>query len=408
MNDIAVCTISARNFSAHAITLLNSIRQFHSDVDFFYVVADEEPFGIQREKSFFEVVRASDLGIASFNEMSFKYDIVELNVALKPFVIKKLIDKGYKKVLYFDADIMVFSSLDVIINLLESYSIIVTPHILSPITLKNKLNILENGLLKNGCYNLGFIGVSNTNESNRFLQWWADKCSRDCYREPESGLFVDQKWIDLVPSIFNYVYILKNAGCNMAYWNLHERKLQKNMMMNNKERLIFFHFSGLEIENINQISKYQSTYLLSERQDLQDIFQSYRANVITNGYEKVKNLEYAYNQYSNGLKIGLVARRLYSSVSQQYPDPFSTKKNSYYMLLKKHNLLEYSKESFITEELINSKCKSVNSLLRIICRIMGVNHYSNLMRYMRYVSIIRQQSFLLGKDLIYEKRDCLK
>src|ERR1017187_7472506 len=38
-------------------------------------------------------------------------------------------------------------------------------------------------------------------------------------------MFVDQKWINLAPCFFENVKILKQPGCNMAFWNLHERHL---------------------------------------------------------------------------------------------------------------------------------------------------------------------------------------
>jgi len=396
MNDIAICTISAKNFSAHARTLLNSVRQFHNDVDLFYLVADENVSKIQQSNASFEVIQASDIEISTFYEMAFKYDIIEFSVALKPFIIKKLLVQGYKKVIYFDADIMVFHSLNSIIQLLNHCSIIITPHILSPIPLESEFHNWERRLLQNGSYNLGFIALSNTAESGKFLQWWSDKCVRECYREQETGLCVDQKWVDLVPSLFNYVYILKDVGCNMAYWNLHERKLQSSMLVNGREPLIFFHFSGLDLENINQISKYQNTYSLEKRPDLNDIFQVYKKNVLLNGYDKVRNLVYAYGQYDNGVPIGLVARRLYSAVAQQYPDPFETKKGGYYELLKKNKLLESNNPKPITIKQIDSKSKVINYLLRNLCKIIGIDRYNNLMRYMRYVSVIRRQTFLLN------------
>ena len=397
MNDVAVCTVSAKNFCAHARTLLKSIRQFHNDVDLFYFVADENAFQVQQSTDPFKVIQASDIGISTFSEMAFKYDIVEFNVALKPFIIKKMLDQGYRKVIYFDADIMVFHDFENIIELLSCYSIIITPHILSPIPLGNGFHNRESGFLKDGCYNLGFIAVSNTAESIKFLQWWSDRCAYECYRETETGLFVDQKWIDLVPSLFQNVYILKNVGCNMGYWNLHERKLQSDMLVNGREPLIFFHFSGLDLEDIDQISKYQNTYSLKERGDLRDIFRIYSQSVFLNGYSEVRDSIYSYSQYNNGVPIGLVARRLYGAVAQEYPAPFETKNGSYYRLLKENRLLEFGNSKLMTKGQIESKGKSMNYLLKLLSRMIGIDRYSDLMRYMRYIAIIRHQAFLLDR-----------
>ena len=38
------------------------------------------------------------------------------------------------------------------------------------------------------------------------------------------NMFTDQRWVDFVPSLFDHL-ILKDPGCNVAYWNLHGREL---------------------------------------------------------------------------------------------------------------------------------------------------------------------------------------
>ena len=40
------------------------------------------------------------------------------------------------------------------------------------------------------------------------------------------GLFVDQRWVDLVPALFDDYVVMKRAGLNVAYWNLHERSIE--------------------------------------------------------------------------------------------------------------------------------------------------------------------------------------
>ena len=42
----------------------------------------------------------------------------------------------------------------------------------------------------------------------------------------EEGLFVDQKWIDLVPGFYPDVGIIHHPGYNVAYWNLHCRRVE--------------------------------------------------------------------------------------------------------------------------------------------------------------------------------------
>ena len=59
---------------------------------------------------------------------------------------------------------------------------------------------------------------------DRSSTWWSDHCRRDCVVDPGEGLFVDQRWIDLAVTYFDH-HVVRDRGCNVAYWNLDERPL---------------------------------------------------------------------------------------------------------------------------------------------------------------------------------------
>ena len=59
-----------------------------------------------------------------------------------------------------------------------------------------------------------------------FLRWWEERLRRDCRISPEEGLFVDQRWVDFVPSYFEHT-VVTDEGYNVAYWNLFEREFKR-------------------------------------------------------------------------------------------------------------------------------------------------------------------------------------
>ncbi len=398
MNTTAICSIASQNYIPFAKTLFQSIKSYHVNVDCFFCLADEITDGEDIESEDFSVIEAKNLGINSFEMLAFRYDIVEFNVSLKPYLLQHLINKGYKKIVYFDADICVFHSLDLIFFALDKSAIVITPHILSPMPSCDELSPSERSFLTDGIYNLGFIAINNSEEAVRFLEWWAVKCAEECYRETETGLFVDQKWIDLVPALFENVHIMRHPGCNMAYWNLHERTFF-NGKVNSNYSLIFFHFSGLNIENIGEISKYQNRFSLSNRPDLEGLFTLYKENVIENGYFSAKTCKYAYGFFDNGVQIGLLARRLFESVAIEFPHPFNTQGKSYYLLLKKRRLIENNNIFVFSKADIKTKARIINCVLLILMRIIKIDRYLALMKYLRYVAVLRRQTFLLKKTL---------
>lgn len=396
----AIFTIASKNYSAMARVMLLSSIKHNPCVDHYYFLVDEDGSGIVCANEGICLVKASEIIKSDFGSMSFYYNVTELNTAIKPFAFKYLLEKGYKDVLYFDPDICIYSTLDVVFDQLRTYTIILTPHITSPIGEEDKCVPHEIVHLRTGTYNLGFIGVSNSEETERFIAWWCEKCRICCFEEVESGLFVDQKWINLVPGLFDGVGILRHRGCNVAYWNLHERFLE-NHVVNSEYPLIFFHFSGIVFSDLDAISKYQDRYNLSIRLDIKDLYYEYRDRVYSEGYSKFNNCIYSYECYDDGASIGPMARRLYINVMDRFKEPFKTGDGSYKEFLRRRGLLEKNKNGIsLAVAAINKKGNGVNAVLRIVMRIIGVDRYVALLKYLRYICVVRRQQFLLDPDMV--------
>ena len=64
-----------------------------------------------------------------------------------------------------------------------------------------------------------------------------------------NNIYVDQRWLDLLVPSCDAIAVLRDPGLNVAYWNLHERKLEvdhKNAWTVNDHPVKFFHFSGFD------------------------------------------------------------------------------------------------------------------------------------------------------------------
>lgn len=394
INKIAVFTISSKNYFSMSKTFLDSVKKYNNqDLDLYLFLADENSQVLEIKNISFTVKEVKSIGIPNFKRMAFQYDVMEFNTAVKPFCFKYLFDQGYSKVLYFDPDIMVFDSLYPLFKELDKSSIILTPHITEPLPEGDTYHPSEQVYLRAGTYNLGFIGVSCNDEGKRFVDWWGNKCANFCFNEVETGLFVDQKWVNLISGFFSELFVFRNKSMNMAYWNLHERFLDENYIVNKKESLVFYHFSGIDVFNIEPISKYQNRYDLKKRPDLRKIFQYYSDTVIKNGYKLTCKLPYFYDTYSDGKKIGPFARRYYSLVSDKFDDPFSIGKGSYREFLEKKGLLEKKIGAKPTISKFSKQIKIANYCLKILAKIIGIDRYNNLMIYLRNMCVIRRQYF---------------
>lgn len=395
MNKNAACTIVSKNYFAYALTLRESYLQHHVGCDFHILIVDAKdsafviPSGV-------DVTWVEDLGISEFKSYAMRYDILELNTNVKPTFLLHLL-KRYAKVAYIDPDIRIYRELDVIYGALDSCSVVITPHIVSPI--EDGLKPGEVDFLLNGQFNLGFIAVRNDDTGIAAMTWWERRCLEQGYNEPARGLFVDQKWINLLPCLFDGVRIEKALGCNMAYWNLHERRLGKQgdqWLVNEVAPLYFFHFSGLALNDADQISKHQNRYDLVNRADLRELFAEYRKALAGNGHAEFQKFKYGFARFSNGKPVSQLARRLYSisPFCAQTADPFAAA-GEFYAFCERKKLMasESGPKSYNT---YNTDQNDVR--LRIIRRGLGFAHkllgsdrYQLLLKYMGYISSVRNQ-----------------
>lgn len=396
-SNYAACTIVSKNYFAYARTLYYSFRRHNPEAQFFVLLVDKNDGDIDFSKESFEVLEASTLGVEDFIQVAFRFDILELNTNVKPTFLKFLLkERDISRLLYLDPDILIYQPMNAVFEFLNLHEIVLTPHCNSPI--KDALRPSEQDFLISGVFNLGFVGVRNTPESLAFLDWWENRCLTLGFSETRAGLFVDQKWVNFAPCFFDNVHVLKHPGCNMAYWNLHERILEHSdgKWMVNGQALLFFHFSGIDIHDKNQISRHQNRFDLSSRSDLQNIFEEYRSLLLKNGFEAFKKLNYSYGKFSNGVPITQMARRLYAVNEAAFSgqDPFLSTGNIY-RWCKLNGFLggndESGKYNSITYRENDLRITFIHSCLRLLLKIIGSNRYTLLMKYFSYISILRNQ-----------------
>ncbi|MFT3781746.1 MAG: hypothetical protein QM790_06975 [Nibricoccus sp.] len=294
-------TICSNNYLALARAWVESMRRFAPDFRLVIGLVDEIQPGVNYDSCApAEIVPISTIGIPDFDEMVLRYRIVELNTAVKPFLFKHLFTKfgtsAEQIVLYFDPDIKIFAPLKPILKALEDSSILLTPHILSPVP-DSHAPFGEHLFLNYGIYNLGFCGMRWTPETAKALDWWSDRLEHQCKDDVRNGLYVDQLWANLIPIFFKEVNISKNIGLDVAYWNLHERRLSEvngTWFVNNDTPLVFYHFSSFEYSNSQSLGKFSVHYNLSNRPEMAPLFDQYRAELRANGHEQLRMLPCAY------------------------------------------------------------------------------------------------------------------
>jgi hypothetical protein len=275
---ITVFTICSNNYLAQAISLGNSLLEYNPNYEFIIGLVDRKTKDIDYNKIPFETIDVESIEINGFEEMILNYNITELNTAVKPFYFQYLfrIKPAIDIIIYCDPDILIYNQFEELEKEFEIYDIILTPHITNPIN--DDKYPSESMILNTGLYNLGFIAIKKTLNSILMINWWAIRLKNGAYIDLKNGMFTDQLWINLIPLFFERVKIFTHPGHNVAYWNLHERVLSQisdKFYVNNSSPLVFFHFSGFDPANPEQISKYQNRFSFKNRSDIFPLFKNY-------------------------------------------------------------------------------------------------------------------------------------
>lgn len=290
-----VVTICSINYLAQAKSLGDSLLTYNPEYTFLIGLVDRlDESVIEKEKlPPYELIELHQIGIDNLDDLCEKYNITELNTAVKPFFLAYVYSHFPEAeiVHYFDPDIIIYQPLTAIEQGLAKNSLFLTPHIISPFPDENEPE--ERSLLNTGLYNLGFIGTKRSETTHTFLSWWQERLRDHCYIDLAKGMFVDQLWVNFAPLYYDDVFVSKDLGLNMAYWNLHERRITNDnepYLINEKFSLIFFHFSGYSPDKPTQISKYQNRYTFQEKGDVASIFDYYAQTLIANGHNYFKTL----------------------------------------------------------------------------------------------------------------------
>lgn len=396
----AACTIVSLNYLPHARTLCESFLGLHPDHVFYVLLVDRVPEGVDISREKFRLILVEDLGIPDFLSVAFKYGILELNTNVKPTFLRKILSEGVDEVLYFDPDILIYSPLDSIYSALRTSAILLIPHCTSP---NEQGPYAESLLLLNGIFNLGFIGLSKSEETERFLEWWEARCLTLGYNERWAGLFVDQKWINLVPCYFDSVHILKNPGCNVAYWNLHERTIEKRQaawIVNGSVPLIFFHFSGMSVDGGDRISKHTEQFDLASQPNLAPLFAEYRERLVRNGIRNAAH-RYAFGYFDNGALVTKLQRAIFAANLERFSsgNPFDSQ-GPFYKWAECHNLLsacdsseQYGRKAYSKPDW---RIRLVHAAMRFVLRLLGPDRYTILMKYLEFASVLRNQKDIFG------------
>lgn len=306
----ALVTVVTRNYAHYAQVLLQACKQHHPEADLFVCYADRPPESWRESVPGTKVVYGDELGIADWARFSFQYTPFELSCALKPYVIGHVLAQGYDQIAYLDGDMTLYGPLAAVFGALEKDSIVLTPHLLARLPPDGKRPD-ESVYLTAGAYNAGFFAVRNDSTTRAFIDWWQAMCRRQCIVDLANSLFVDQKWLGLVPGLFEGVHLLRHRGYNTGHWSLSQFEFREipvcaesqSRVSVGGDPLVLFHFSGMTPNDPHQYLTSQTRKTLTDIPALGRLVERYHADLAAAGMATCSAWGCEFNTLNDGTNI---------------------------------------------------------------------------------------------------------
>jgi hypothetical protein len=286
-----ICTVVSRSYVPFAQVLVDSIREHHDPADLDVLVcvvdgaADDAPTGS------IGVDAAELLGAARLFDMAWRYGRQPLVIACKSPMLQLAAERGYRRSIFLDADMLVLAPLDPLLAATARAEVVLTPHLTAPagtgrFTTGDTGRAFERILLLSGVFNGGCIGVRAGAPADRFLDWFTDRLRTHCRHDVTNGLHYDQTWLDLVPGLFDGVEVLRDHTINVAYWNVAQRPVTcapDGSWTVADELLRLFHFSGFDPRCPDVPSRYRPAMTMADLGGAAPLLDRYRSLLVEAG-----------------------------------------------------------------------------------------------------------------------------
>ncbi|BBK43598.1 hypothetical protein STVA_36180 [Allostella vacuolata] len=305
----AIFSICAANYLARAAVLMDSVARHLPGHDRYLVLAADgvAPGDVAIYPAGTRLLTPADVAVPDLDLRRRLYNVTEFCTSIKPDMLGWLLDQGYDEVLYVDPDIVFFAPPDEIAAAFAAGAdIVLTPHL---VTASDHPQWALRAVSLSGQFNLGFIGLGAGAEARRALEWWRARIAMHCVEDAANGVFVDQKAVDFFASLFPGAHVIRHPGYNVAYWNLHERRLQQvgGGYRAAGQELAFFHFSGFALFG-DGVSRHVPADA-PPAGAVEAILRAYGRAIVAKGELDRFPVPYAYNRLPDGTRSSELVRR---------------------------------------------------------------------------------------------------
>jgi hypothetical protein len=295
-----VCTIASKRHLPLARVTARSFARWHPGETMVVLLADRPGPADAGQDEPFELLALEELCASrpELIEVAGRYDELQFSYALTPVLIAHLLESGFDQVIFIKQESFVTGPLDAVFSLLGGGDwIALTPHLISPPpgddAVDRELNILQGGV-----FNGGLVGVRSDPRTKAFLEWWWARLQLHCRWDLESGLHWEQRWLDLVPSLFGDVGVIRDTGCNVGHWNVTERPIElvSGEVWVSGKRASLIRFSGFDADRPERLTRYNERVDIARLDGADEVLAEYRQALLDEGLDAAAAEKYGFER----------------------------------------------------------------------------------------------------------------
>lgn len=283
-----ICTYFDINFLPRGLALYYSLKRYHNNFTFYILTFDIETYDnlSKLKEENIKLISIDDYNshfntsIDRFEDKKQYYFTATPNLCL--FLIEK--HPEIDILLYLDADVYVYNSLESLYDEFSDSSVGFCPHRLHPL-----ISLYAKSY---GKYNVGVNLFRNSETGLKCLRDWKSDCDNWYPDRPGYPLkfFSDQIFLDSWPEKYDGVKIIENIGVNVCHWNAANYRFTKHndKYFVNGEPLMIYHFSSLRKEAENVWSANSIYAFVTIKNVLLDIYTNYIKHLESFGLSNLK------------------------------------------------------------------------------------------------------------------------
>ncbi|MEZ0483589.1 hypothetical protein [Fibrella aquatica] len=303
---LTVCTIAQL---PQALALGESFTQHHPNRRFIIGLADDPARLPANWVSPYPLLTLSEAGLSAGEvaTLSARYTPTAFRAACKPAFIQAAFKQtGPEGLLYLDPSAMVYHSLNELFAQISQHSIVLNPHWLTAPADDRQPD--EKHLQNVGLYSSGLIGFGPHPDTEKMLSWWRSRTADRAHLNFCEGQCLDQLWLMHVPALFEQVRIVKQAGLQVAVWNLPQRLLTTTptgwqvAQQPNAVPLLTADFLGL-MQPDQGLFQHQDRLRINRRPDVENLLSLYKKTLKPHLLPDLSQVTPAYGQQPESIVI---------------------------------------------------------------------------------------------------------